>query len=140
MRADHQRFGFSQGSCAGGAQGGAGVRAAGKGFNAEQDAATWAAQMPFVHTKLAAPLVGPSLSVTSSELPEGDCGAWDAQVWVPTVQPSACAGHASCVVQLTLAAALQAPLLQLRVAVPVVGRDASLTVSEPPDVDEAATA
>lgn len=128
------RLGLSQGSCDGGAQGGAGVRAAGSGLTAAHDAAAGADHRPLLQTKLALPLAGASSSVASRVVPEGDSGTWAAQVCVPTAQPSVAAGQTSgWVVQLAWAAALHAPLLQLKVATPVVGCVVSLMVDDVPD-------
>jgi hypothetical protein len=98
---------------------------AAQGAGALQVAEVAALQAPLVHEKVAAPVVGDSVSFNTVEPPEAIEPTAASQLLPPTVQLKEPAAQGAGDVQLALVAAPHAPLVQAKLAAPVVGADRS---------------
>jgi hypothetical protein len=113
---------------------------AAQGAGALQVAEVAALQAPLVHEKVAAPVVGDSVSFNTVEPPEAIEPTAASQLLPPTVQLKEPAAQGAGDVQLALVAAPHAPLVQAKLAAPVVGADRSDRVALWPDTVTGATA
>jgi hypothetical protein len=90
---------------------------------------------PLVQAKLAAPVVGAVVSDNAAVAPEAVAGAVALHVLAPTVQLKAPVAQAEGEVQVALVAAPHTPLVQVKLAEPVVGAVTSVTAAVEPEVE-----
>jgi hypothetical protein len=97
-------------------------------------------QAPLLQAKVAAPVVGATASVSVALAPEAVAAAAPSHVLPPTVQLRAAALHAMGAVHETLVAAPHVPLLQVKLAAPVVGAKVSERAAVAPEAVAGAVA
>jgi hypothetical protein len=104
------------------------------------EALVGAPHAPLLHEKLAAPVVGAAVSETSAAAPDVVATAVPSHVLVPTFQLTGPAAQPTGALQVAPVAAPQTPLLQEKVAAPVVGAPASVSIALAPSAVAVAAA
>jgi hypothetical protein len=99
-----------------------------------------APQTPLVQANVAAPVVGVRVSDSSALTPEAVAADVALQVLAPTVQLNGLAAQAAGAVQVALVAAPHTPLVQAKVAAPMVGAAVSDNIALAPEAVDAAAA
>jgi trimeric autotransporter adhesin len=101
---------------------------------AVQETLVAAPHTPFVHAKLAAPVVGAVVSDNAAVAPDAVAGAVALHVLAPTVQLKAPVAQAEGEVHVALVAAPHTPLVHVKLAEPVVGAVTSVSAAVEPEV------
>jgi hypothetical protein len=94
-----------------------------------------APQTPALQLKLAVPVAGSIASRAAALAPELVLGKLALQLWAPSTHVATCAGQAAAggAAHEAWLAALQVPLLQVKLAAPVKGRAASVAITGLPE-------